>query len=142
MPGATTGAVDLSGIKDRVAKERDHLTSLPPLSPEDEEAVAALAAAHPEDVPDHREPVATAFVVFVTREGQVVGSPDLNIPIVPDRAPSPADLYGACANILKDIQAMESAQQAHQLQLQFAQAMAQRQQSQQVLAALPKNLRG
>ena len=132
--------IDLSTLK---KPQKPKLETVPPLSKEDEERLEALAAAHPEDAPESRERVTTAFLVLVMPNSEVVVG-TLDSKVVLDRPPTSNDVYGACATVQRDIQAMVSAQQTAQLQIQLAQGYAQQaaqaQQAQQVLAKLPPNL--
>jgi hypothetical protein len=132
--------VDLAAFK---AEKNDEI---PPLTPEEEALLDEQVAAHPEDAPDPRTPVVTAFLVYVTREGVYMGTPDLNMLLAPDRLPTLDDMYAAVSVIKKDLAAIESAQQSVKYQAQMVQQMAsqnaQRQQTQQILNTLPPNLRG
>lgn len=57
-------------------------------------------------------PVQTAFLIYMTREGQWVGNWDINLPIVPDRPAGPDDMKAGCACVMSDVQTGEIASQA------------------------------
>jgi hypothetical protein len=128
-------AVDLSKYK-----ASGKIADVPPLSEDDEARVEALAEAHPEDAPELGNRVHTAFLVLVMPGGEIAAA-SLDTTVVLDRPPSTTDIYSACSVILRDIAAMQTAQQTQALQLQTARAFAQQQQAQQLMSKLPPDLK-
>lgn len=84
-----------------------------------------------------------AFLVMV-KDGQVVMSTDINIPITVERQPTLHEIRGACYNVLTDLQnqetAMQSAQHTVNFQLQAARQMSEARTNQQLLEKLPGGL--
>jgi hypothetical protein len=84
-------------------------------------------AAKPEapEVPEFID-ATTAFLVYWTKEGEVMIAPDLNAPIVIDRPPTATEVWAACGTIQKDIAGQQTAFQAAQTTAQIMpQVMAQ-----------------
>jgi hypothetical protein len=68
----------------------------------------------------------TAFLVYWTKEGEVMIAPDVNSPIVVDRPPTATEVWAACGTIQKDIAGQQTAFQAAQTTSQLLpQVMAQ-----------------
>lgn len=82
----------------------------------------------------------TAFVVYLTPDGRVMADVDLNAPITAQRPPTFDDMYGMCANVMKDVtntdSAMKTAQATINGQLQVQAQMQQAQQNAQIQQAL------
>lgn len=51
----------------------------------------------------------TAFLIYTTPDGNTVLTPDINIPITVERAPTSHEVKGALHNVLDDFQMQESA---------------------------------
>ena len=86
----------------------------------------------------------TAFLIYITEDGKVAVSTDLNAPIVTERAPTQNELWSAVATIKKDIETSEAAVAAAQLTVsnipnalvQFNEFMRQQMQNQQLAGQL------
>lgn len=134
--------VDLSEYKSE--QEAIEFDSLPPEAQDKIRALAEKAGVTPDEEPaPAKTAVATAFYVYITTEGQVVAHHDFGLLANLDiqRAVSVDDIYGACANIMRDISSANSAQATITLGQQHAEQMAQQQQSAQLMQKLPKDLK-
>lgn len=120
--------------ENKSAPEQDEGPSLDDLTPEQREQLAALAEEH--GVEPEGQPVATAFIVAIGRNGEVVATSDVTLPVVPDRQATTDDMYGACSVVLKDITAQTAAATTQGLMVQMSRAIQEQQQQQQMLARL------
>lgn len=126
----TSGSVDLSKVETAINQDDIALASL---SAEEQEALEKMAALNPEP---EGEPVRTAFLVVVSKDGSAVAVPDLDIAVVRDYVPSTDDIYGALQVIAKDIEIQEGAQVTATFMHQMAMAQMQARQNQQMVAGL------
>jgi hypothetical protein len=141
MAKAQHGVVDLSEFKKEQEAQVEEVPSFPDLGPEEQEALAKLAEEHPEDAPDSGLDVVTAFIVYITKEGQVIGTPDINVKLNPERPPTNDDFFSGASVVVKDIQAITTAEQTVALQSRLAQQMAHMQQQQQLAAQQEAQIR-
>jgi len=70
-------------------------------------------------------PVTTAFLVYIEPSGKITTTHDLNVPVVPSRAPTHDEVYGCCQVIIKDIQAQQVGVMAAQATMQIQQQVMQ-----------------
>lgn len=128
MPNSS-GAIDLSALRSKKTEG----PAIDDLSPEQREALAAMA-----DEECVQEAVAcrTAFVVFVSEEGQTVVTGDLDMAFMRSALPTMDDIYAACAVIQKDIVATQSAQSVMMGMQQTAIAARQAAENSQLLSQL------
>lgn len=94
----------------------------------------------PEETDQDSIKARTAFLVVVYDNGDVVASPDLDLPVERQEIPSTDDMYGACAVVQRDIQMQLTAHHTMIAMQQLAMAQAQRLQEAQLLQGL--NLKG
>jgi len=80
----------------------------------------------------------TAFMIYWTKEGEVMVSPDLNAPIVIERPPTATEVYSACAIVQKDVIAQQTSLGTVQTQMQVGRQMAEAQANQQILQQMQK----
>jgi hypothetical protein len=123
------GALDLSALK---GKDQDAV-AFDALSPEDQEALAKMAEDNPEP---EGEPVRTAFLVIVGKDGSTGVMPDLDFPVVRDYLPTLDDIFGAVTTVAKDIQVQETAMGTAQAMQQMAHAQMQAMQNQRLAQGL------
>ena len=76
--------------------------------------------------------VTTAFLVFLTPDGQYQVSPDINIPIVPERGPTRDEIVAGSHIVIKDMQIQETLENIPPVLMQFQQVMMQRAQDAQL----------
>jgi hypothetical protein len=85
-------------------------------------------------MPQEPIPVFTAFLVVIHPDGTATGMSNLDTLVTPDHPASFNEMYGACAQVMKDITIMQtaqtSAQTITQAQMQMAQQAMQSQQDQ------------
>lgn len=94
----------------------------------DEEQALLDQMAENENPDDYKQPVTTAFVVVLSRDGDVSIAHDLNLPIVPDRQATPEDILGAVTNVKVDVETHIAALKVQQVMMATSQALAQQQQ--------------
>lgn len=82
------------------------------------------------------KPLMTAFLVLVEPDGTSYASNDVNQDIVLARAATTSDMYRAAAEIMKDIQAMETAERTVALSMQAAAGIAEQQRTAKIAAKL------
>lgn len=119
--------VDLSTLRSK-SDEPD----LDSLSPEEQEALDKMAEENGED----GQEVRTAFLVIVTRDGQSIAVPDINLPLRLDHQASTDEIFGAAKTVAKDIQVQETAQHTAFAMQQMAMAQMQARQNQQLASQL------
>jgi hypothetical protein len=124
------------------------LSKLSSAQREEVEKLAELHKDQQEAVPPPKGHQAlTAFLVIINHDGQAWAQPDCNFDLVLERQPNTAELYGACAQVQKNVMAAETAarvmnamdQRAHaMIKAQREQAEAQRQaaEAEQIRASL------
>jgi hypothetical protein len=102
-----------------------------------------IGTATGEEPQQERQPieVATAFTVACSGDGVWVVLNDPNIPVKPQRAPTPDDMYAGCAVVQKDIAGQIAAMHTQRAMLQFTQQLQQQQQASSLASKLG-NLRG
>jgi hypothetical protein len=84
----------------------------------------------------------TAFLIYINDDSSVVVNPDINMPIVTEREPTPDEIWIAVATIKRDIEreqtALLTAQHTVNAQMQIAQQLQERQLNAQVMAQMGK----
>ena len=76
--------------------------------------------------------VKTAFLVYLTDDGQYAVSGDINIPIVPERGPTRDEIVAGSHVVIKDMQIQETLENIPPVLMQFQQVMAKRMQDAQL----------
>jgi len=127
MPDSS-GAVDLSSPK---TEKSD--VALASLSEEEQAALEKMAELNPKP---SGEPVRTAFLVVVSKDGSAVAIPDLDFAVERDYLPATDDIYAALQVIAKDIEVQEGAQVTASFMQQMAMAQMQARQNAQLAAGL------
>lgn len=82
------------------------------------------------------QPVLTAFLVVVDRDGTAYGTSDINLDVVLDRPAKVGDMYRAMAECMRDITASVTAERTAQMMLQATAQMAEVQRQQKIAAKL------
>lgn len=85
--------------------------------------------------------VRTAFMVYITEDGQYILDTDINSPIVPERVPSRDEIFAACQVVQKDMQTQEMLENIPPVMMQFQAAMAQRMQNAQLQQQIARTTR-
>lgn len=84
----------------------------------------------------------TAFLVYINDDNSVVVNPDINLPIVTQREPTPDEIWIAVSVVKRDIereqQALLTAQHTINAQLQIGKQIQEQQQSAQIMAQMGK----
>lgn len=74
-------------------------------------------------------PAVTAFLVMVNSDGKALAYSDINTPVRMERMASLDDMYGACAQVMRDVQILQTspivAQQVINAQMQVAEQIKQ-----------------
>jgi hypothetical protein len=125
---SNNNVIDLA--KHRVKKSDD--PSFEELSLEEQEKIRIVAEKAGITTDSAQPPVmevTTAFLVFITTDGQVVAHNDISLPIKPQRLVGMDDMYGAVSNIKRDIEAQSAAGATLNLQQQVMTQMAQQQEA-------------
>lgn len=114
MPDSS-GSVDLSQVG---AKTPPNLENL---SPDDQAIIDKMAEEHNGPEKPEGEPVRTAFLVIVGKDGAAGITSDLDFKVVRDYVPTMDDIYGAVNIIAKDVVVAETANGTAQFMQQMAQ---------------------
>jgi hypothetical protein len=92
----------------------------------------------------HKEPeiveARCAFLVYITKEGQTVMTPDINTPLTTERLVHQDEALAACHVVAANLQAQQGAAMMMQAQMGMAQAAMNARANQEVLKGTP-NLR-
>ena len=119
--------IDLSELKAK--KSGNPLDQAAPMTPEDEAELEALVKVHggetATDETSDALPVRTAFLVFVDEDGHALATSDLGMKITRRYLPSFDDMYGACSQVMRDIQVSATAQNSAMMTSQLIQQQAQ-----------------
>lgn len=122
--------IDLSALKD---SKKNAGPSIDTVSDEELEALEKMAEDNPEP---EGEPVRTAFLVVINKDGTTIATPDLDVALVREHLPNTDEIFAACQIISKDITVQESAMGTAQFMQQMAMAQMQARQN----ANLAQNL--
>lgn len=122
---------DLASLKDKKAIETPDFDSL---TPEEQEAVAAQAAANADKVPATK--VRTAFLVVVDDNGVVSALPDLDFRLERRYSPTAHDVIGAAAVIQADAISQMAGQHSAMGIQQMASMQMEQMQNQQIASQL------
>lgn len=76
-------------------------------------------------------PAQTAFLVIIDETGAALATSDVNVQLALQREATAGDFYRASAEIMKDIEGMETAQRVQQVMLATSQAVMRAQQDEQ-----------
>ena len=124
--------VDLSTLKDKKSDNPDFES----LTPEEQEALAQKAAENGVVAEEPGVPVRTAFLVVINEQGEVFVTLDLDTKVKIAFQPSPDDIYGAAAVVMRDMAVQQTSQHTIVGMQQMAQLQAQRLQEAQIAAQL------
>ena len=92
---SNAAAIDLNEYRSKKEEEIK-------LTPEETEALKAMA--------EQPEEVLAAFIVWIDYDGNINAASDLSLAkINPSRPATAAEMYGGCANVMKDINLQQSA---------------------------------
>ncbi len=134
--------VDLSKFRGNGLPGEEKVPTFDELTPEEQEQVREMAAkAGVTADPTGPQKVQTAFLVFVTTDGQTVAHHDITLALEVERPASIDDIFGAVSNVQRDISAQSAAAATMMMQQQVMAQMAQQQQAQQIASKLGPNLK-
>lgn len=126
-----SGAADLSKIPTRPEFDLEYL------SPEDQARIDALAEKSQDPSPEPvGEPVRTAFLVIVGKDGSAGISPDLDFKVVREYLPSTDDVYGAVQLLARNIEVAETANGTAQMMQMLARQQMEAMRQQQMIQGL------